>query len=80
MIEADLVWEIRATLGEGPIWWKDTLYWVDIEAPALHVYTPATGEKNSYALREDRHRRPAGVRRLDPGAGDGDDPLRSGNG
>lgn len=52
MIEAQVIWEIRSELGEGPIWWKGTLYWVDINAPRLHVYTPATEEKRSFSLRE----------------------------
>ncbi len=52
MIEAELIWKIRTQLGEGPIWWKDKLYWVDILAPALHIYTPATGEKRSFPLKE----------------------------
>lgn len=52
MIEAELVWEIRAQLGEGPIWWENALHWVDIEAPALHIYTPATGGKKTFPLKE----------------------------
>jgi sugar lactone lactonase YvrE len=52
MLEAEVVWEIRSELGEGPIWWDDSLYWVDINAPRLHVYTPATGEKRSFVLSE----------------------------
>ncbi len=52
MIEAHVAWEIRSELGEGPIWWKDSLYWVDINAPRLHVFTPASGEKASFPLSE----------------------------
>ena len=52
MIEAELVWEIRSELGEGPIWWNDSLYWVDIDAPRLHVYTPTTQDKQSFVLSE----------------------------
>lgn len=52
MIEAEVVWEIRSELGEGPIWWKGSLYWVDIDAPRLHVYTPATEGKQSFVLSE----------------------------
>ena len=50
MIEAELVWEIRSELGEGPIWWNDSLYWVDINAPRLHVYTPATEDRQLHRL------------------------------
>lgn len=52
LIEADVAWEIRAELGEGPIWWEGSLYWVDINAPALNVYTPETQEKRSFRLSE----------------------------
>ena len=52
LIDAEVAWEIRSELGEGPIWWRDSLYWVDIDAPRLHVYTPATNEKQSFTLGE----------------------------
>ncbi len=52
MIETEVVWKIRSELGEGPIWWNDSLYWVDINAPHLHIYTPATGEQRSFVLNE----------------------------
>lgn len=41
------VTEVRATLGEGAIWYEDLLYWVDIIERCLYVYDPGT----------DRHRR-----------------------
>ena len=39
------VWPAGAALGEGPIWDEDegAVYWIDIKAPAVHRYTPATG-------------------------------------
>jgi sugar lactone lactonase YvrE len=41
-LTADLVVDAHATLGEGPRWDPaGHLYWVDIVAPALHVYDPA---------------------------------------
>jgi len=52
MIRVEVAWQIRSELGEGPIWWGDSLHWVDIEAPRLHVYTPATGGKRSFVLGE----------------------------
>lgn len=52
MIEAEVVWETRSELGEGPIWWKGSLYWLDINAPRLHVYTPATENRQSFVLSE----------------------------
>ena len=43
-LRPDCVVEIRALLGEGPIWsTRDAaLYWVDILTPAVHCYQPAT--------------------------------------
>jgi len=52
VIEAEVVWEIRSELGEGPIWWRGSLYWVDIDAPRLHIYAPATNGKQSFVLNE----------------------------
>ncbi len=52
MIEVEVAWEIRAELGEGPIWWEGSLYWIDINAPRLHIYTPATQAKQSFVLDE----------------------------
>lgn len=43
---------MRSQLGEGPIWWEGSLYWVDILGAALHVYTPATDDRRSYKLQE----------------------------
>ena len=36
----------QAALGECPLWCNDSqrLWWVDIEAPAIHCFDPATGE------------------------------------
>ena len=43
-LRPDCVVEIRALLGEGPMWsTRDAaLYWVDILTPAVHCYQPAT--------------------------------------
>lgn len=38
----------RARWGEGPIWWKSALYYVDIEGHQVHRYDPATGEERSW--------------------------------
>ena len=43
-LTADLVVDAHATLGEGARWDpRGRLYWVDITAPALHVYDPSAG-------------------------------------
>jgi sugar lactone lactonase YvrE len=49
-MEAQLLLDTKALLGEGPIWNHETqqLYWVDIEKRQLHLYTPATGEDNFF--------------------------------
>jgi sugar lactone lactonase YvrE len=41
----ECVLDVKASLGEGPVWSVDeqVLYWVDINAPALNRYDPATG-------------------------------------
>ena len=45
-IKIDCVLDIKANLGEGPIWSiKDqTLYWVDINKGLLCKYNPANGD------------------------------------
>lgn len=35
----------RATWGEGPIWWNDSLLYVDIEQHKIIQFTPSTGEE-----------------------------------
>jgi len=44
------VWELGATLGEGPVWdsREAALWFVDIKAPAIHRFDPATGAKQSW--------------------------------
>lgn len=44
----------RASLGECPVWAGDegVLYWVDIEAPSLNRYDPASGDNTAYPLPE----------------------------
>lgn len=41
MIRTEPVGPIRCQWGEGPIWWKDALYFVDIEGHAVHRFDPA---------------------------------------
>lgn len=40
------VWPLAATLGEGPVWaaHEGALWFVDIKAPAIHRFVPASGE------------------------------------
>jgi L-arabinonolactonase len=44
--------DIRCLLGEGPVWSvaEQALYWVDIEAPAVHRWYWGTGETHTWPL------------------------------
>ena len=42
------VWPIGAELGEGPVWFDDALWFVDIKAPAIHRFEAATGAQRSW--------------------------------
>jgi sugar lactone lactonase YvrE len=48
----DCVVKAEALVGEGPIWddRAQVLWWVDIKAPSLHRYEPATGETRSWPM------------------------------
>jgi sugar lactone lactonase YvrE len=48
------VLDCRASLGECPVWSRaeQVLYWVDINAPALHRYDPATGVDTALPMPE----------------------------
>lgn len=52
--DARCVLDARATLGEGAAWCERTrrLFWVDILAPALHAFDPATARDQSWAMPE----------------------------
>jgi sugar lactone lactonase YvrE len=41
-------------LGESPVWSsrEQALYWVDVRAPAIHRFTPATGEHRRWTVPE----------------------------
>jgi xylono-1,5-lactonase len=50
MSEVECVWPVGAVLGEGPFWsaTEQVLWFVDIKAPAIHRFNPASGEKRSW--------------------------------
>jgi len=54
MSSVECVWPIGAVLGEGPVWSaaEQALWFVDIKAPAIHRYHPASGEKRSWPAPE----------------------------
>jgi xylono-1,5-lactonase len=50
MSEVECVWPVGAVLGEGPVWSaaEQAVWFVDIKAPAIHRFHPASGEKRSW--------------------------------
>ena len=46
------VLDVRASLGESPVWSEveQALYWVDINAPSLNRFDPATGRNTTMAM------------------------------
>jgi xylono-1,5-lactonase len=46
------VWDLKATLGEGPIWTGDALWFVDIKGHKIHRFHPASGEQLSFEAPE----------------------------
>ena len=51
MSDVECVWPVEAVLGEGPVWSaaERAVWFVDIKAPAIHRFDPATGAKRSWA-------------------------------
>jgi sugar lactone lactonase YvrE len=54
MNPARCVWPAGALLGEGPVWIEaeQSLYWVDVKAPAVHRFVPESGERRSWPMPE----------------------------
>ena len=52
MTKVDCVLDVKAQLGEAPLWCEreQVLWWADIEGRALHRFDPATGRDTSIAL------------------------------
>lgn len=52
MSEVQLVWEIPAILGEGPLWVpsEDAVYWVDIFSNKVHRYGHGDGRKVTWTF------------------------------
>lgn len=45
MIEIETAGAVRSLWGEGPVWWQDRLYYVDIEGHLVRSFHPASGEE-----------------------------------
>ncbi|MCZ8522875.1 MULTISPECIES: SMP-30/gluconolactonase/LRE family protein [Paenibacillus] len=54
--KAELVWDARAALGEGPVWdhRSGSLVWVDIEDRRVHFYDPSPAEEHRTIQLEQR--------------------------
>ncbi|MES1158388.1 MAG: SMP-30/gluconolactonase/LRE family protein [Terricaulis silvestris] len=48
------VWNVHATLGEGPLWLarENAIYFVDIKKPALHRYSLSDGAQHTWEMPE----------------------------
>lgn len=51
----ETVVDAHATIGESPLWiaHERALYWIDVKAPALHRYEPATGATRTWRVTSD---------------------------
>lgn len=47
-LEIAPVGTVRSKWGEGPVWWRGVLYYVDIEGHAVRAYDPTSGEERSW--------------------------------
>jgi len=54
MSEVECVWPLGAVLGEGPVWSavEKCVWFVDIKAPAIHRFDPATGDQRTWPAPE----------------------------
>jgi sugar lactone lactonase YvrE len=48
MIRREVISAVRAQWGEGPVWWRGGLYFVDIEGHFIHRYDPESNEIQSW--------------------------------
>jgi len=51
----ETVIDAHAKIGESPLWvaHERALYWIDVKAPALHRYVPATGATRTWGVTSD---------------------------
>jgi len=47
-LEISPVGTVRSQWGEGPVWWRGVLYYVDIEGHKVHAFDPASGDERSW--------------------------------
>ena len=55
MSDIEIVLDAHAIIGESPTWSAEeaALYWIDVKAPALYRYDPATGQQRQWGLSAD---------------------------
>lgn len=51
-LEAESVIACQCTLGEGPVWWDEAFWWVDIEERRLHRWVPGSDGWDTHAFPE----------------------------
>lgn len=51
-MKAELIYDARAALGEGPVWdeRKQRLYWVDITGRSIHYAEPESGKRETLSM------------------------------
>ncbi|HWY64634.1 MAG TPA: SMP-30/gluconolactonase/LRE family protein [Rhizomicrobium sp.] len=42
------IWPLACSLGEGPLWWQDAVWFTDIKENSIHRFDPASGQKLSW--------------------------------
>ncbi len=54
-MDIELVLDAHATIGESPTWvpHEQALYWIDVKAPALHRFVPATKATRTWRVTSD---------------------------
>ncbi|WP_373485860.1 SMP-30/gluconolactonase/LRE family protein [Acetobacterium malicum] len=52
MVTVEPIGNIQCKWGEGPIWWQNALYFVDIEGHRVHRFDPADGSDRSWNVGE----------------------------
>src|SRR6478735_3302329 len=48
MLSIEPIGNIRSQWGEGPVWWREALYYVDIEGHRVHRFDPVSGSEKSW--------------------------------
>lgn len=50
--EPTSVWDVKAELGEGPVWFDGALWFVDIKKHQVHRFSPESGQRRSWTAPE----------------------------